>query len=112
MGEIWPIFNVPFPGIITVPRLNWCWLRVCFCSMEEQPANELLNERARRADKIVRNPEKYKICGGCESIIAEKVTICPNCHAYRFISDKNMVIVQAQALGTREPKSVVASDLD
>ena len=80
--------------------------------MEEQPTNELLNERARRADRIVRNPEKYKICGGCESIIAEKVTICPNCHAYRFITDKDKVIVQAQALATREPRSEVANDLE
>ena len=80
--------------------------------MEEPPSNELLNERSRRADKIVRNPEKYKICGGCDSIIAEKVTICPNCHAYRFITDEDRVIVQAQSLGTREPKSVIISDLD
>ncbi len=80
--------------------------------MEEPPSSELLNDRARRADKIVRNPEKYKICGGCDSIIAEKVTICPNCHAYRFISDEDMVIVQAQSLGTKEPKSVIISDLD
>ena len=80
--------------------------------MEEESPNHLLNERARRADKIVRNPEKYKICGGCESIISAKVTICPNCHAYRFISDKTMVIVQAQELGTREPRSVAFNDLD
>ena len=83
-----------------------------YCSMDHQPNNDLLNERARRADKIVRNPEKYKICGGCESIIAAKVTICPNCHAYRFITDESMVIIQAQELGTREPRSVAINDLE
>ena len=80
--------------------------------MQQQPTNHLLNERARRADKIVRNPEKYKICGGCESIIAAKVTLCPNCHAYRFITDESMVVLQAQELGTREPRSVAINDLD
>ena len=81
-------------------------------AMEDHPTNEALNERARRADKIVRNPENYKICGGCESIVAEKVTICPNCHAYRFITEEDRVILQAQELGNREPRSVVITDLD
>jgi hypothetical protein len=75
-------------------------------------ADEPLNERARRADKIVRNPGKYKICAGCESIVAGKVAICPNCHAYRFIDDENRVVAQAQELGQREARSVLAADLD
>lgn len=73
---------------------------------------EPLDERARRADKIVRNPSKYKICMGCESIVAEKVAICPNCHAYRFIVDEDRVVTQAQELGQREARSVLAADLD
>jgi len=81
-------------------------------AMEYHPSNEALNERARRADKIVRNPENYKICGGCESIVAEKVTICPNCHAYRFITEENRIIIQAQELANREPRSVAITDLD
>ena len=28
---------------------------------EEEMQNEALNERAKRADKIIRNPRKYKI---------------------------------------------------
>jgi RNA polymerase subunit RPABC4/transcription elongation factor Spt4 len=80
--------------------------------MEEESPNHLLNERARRADKIVRNPEKYKICAGCESIIAVKVSICPNCHAYRFMTERNMVILQAQQLANREPRSVAFRDMD
>jgi hypothetical protein len=80
--------------------------------MELDEKKEPLNERARRADKIVRNPAKYKICEGCESIVAEKVAICPNCHAYRFNTDEKRVIAQAQALGQREARSVLAADLD
>jgi len=80
--------------------------------MPTEPTDSSLNERARRADKIVRNPKKYKICFGCESIVAEKVTLCPNCHAYRFVVDEDRVIAQAQALGKREARSVLATDLD
>ncbi len=80
--------------------------------MEESTDGEPLNERARRADKIVRNPAKYKICAGCESIVAGKVALCPNCHAYRFIVDADRVVAQAQALGQREARSVLAADLD
>ena len=40
--------------------------------MEEEIQNEALNERAQRAHKIIRNPRKYKICAGCESIVAQK----------------------------------------
>jgi len=79
---------------------------------ETPSAGDSLNERARRADRIVRNPAKYKICAGCESIIAEKVAICPNCHAYRFVVDADRVVAQAQELGQREARSVLATDMD
>ena len=80
--------------------------------MEEEIQNEALNERAQRAHKIIRNPRKYKICYGCESIVAQKVNICPNCHAYRFVDNENLVIAQAQQLGKREAKSVLSGDFE
>ena len=80
--------------------------------MEEEIQNEALNERAQRAHKIIRNPKKYNICAGCESIVAQKVNICPNCHAYRFIDNENLVIAQAQQLGKREAKSVLSGDFE
>ncbi len=70
-----------------------------------------LLDRARRAQKIVENPDKYKICEGCESIVAVKVNICPNCHSYRFEGDELLVVRQAKALGSREQQSVVTEDL-
>jgi len=73
--------------------------------------NSALVERAKRARRIVRNPSLYKICLGCDSIVATKVNICPNCHAYRYEEGEDVVIAQAKALSTREQNSVVAEDL-
>ncbi len=70
-----------------------------------------LFDRARRAQKIVENPGKYKICEGCESIVAVKVNICPNCHSYRFEENEDCVVRQAKALGSREQQSVITEDL-
>ncbi len=74
--------------------------------------SESLHERARRADKIVRNPARYKICAGCDSIVAQKVTICPNCHSYRFEAKRECVVAQARALGQRHAQSVLLSDFE
>jgi hypothetical protein len=75
---------------------------------KEDPA---LLDRAKRARRIVRNPAQYKVCMGCDSIVAAKVNICPNCHSYRFECDEVFVIQQAQMLSQREQHSVVAEDL-
>ena len=70
-----------------------------------------LADRAKRARRIVKNPTLYKVCMGCDSIVASKVNICPNCHAYRFEIGEDFVVAQAKALSTREQNSVVAEDL-
>lgn len=70
-----------------------------------------LEQRARQADRIVRNPSKYKVCVGCESIVATKTAICPNCHGYRYEFDEQSVVAQAQLLGQRPRQSVLISDL-
>ena len=80
--------------------------------MEEEIQNEGLNERAQKAHKIIKNPRKYKICAGCESIVAQKINLCPNCHAYRFVESESMVVAQAQELGQREARSVLGSDFE
>ncbi|MEM9478274.1 MAG: hypothetical protein AAGA58_01290 [Verrucomicrobiota bacterium] len=77
-----------------------------------EPSDSSLNERARRADRIVKNPQKYKICVGCESIVASKVAICPNCHSYRFELNQESVVAQARMLGQRQAQSVLLSDLE
>ncbi|MEO0415112.1 MAG: hypothetical protein AAF226_09200 [Verrucomicrobiota bacterium] len=70
-----------------------------------------LADRAKRARRIVRNPALYKVCMGCDSIVATKVNICPNCHSYRFEADESYVVTQAKTLSSREQNSVVAEDL-
>lgn len=69
-------------------------------------------DRARQADKIVKNPANYKICEGCESIVLARAHTCPNCASYRFMSSAESVIAQARLLGRRERRSVMASDLE
>ena len=70
-----------------------------------------LNERARRALKIIATPFRYKVCAGCESIVATHVVNCPNCHGYRFSEDATKVVEQARLLASRPQQSVTATDL-
>ena len=70
-----------------------------------------LADRAKRARRIVKNPALYKVCMGCDSIVASKVNICSNFHAYRCEIGEDFVVAQAKALSTREQNSVVAEDL-
>lgn len=71
-----------------------------------------LADRAARAQKIVDAPEHYKICEGCESIVAARVATCPNCHGYRFDDDPLRVVDQAMVLASRAQQSVTAADLE
>ncbi len=69
------------------------------------------HDRARQADKIVKNPSNYKICQGCDSIVLIKTHTCPNCASYRFEEGVEEVVKQARVLGSRERRSVVPGDL-
>ena len=75
-------------------------------------ANSHLEDRARKAEKIIADPTQFKVCEGCDSIVAARVVICPNCYGYRFNEESGAVIEQAKLLGTREQTSVIAQDLD
>ena len=70
-----------------------------------------LEERPRRALKIIATPFLYKICLGCESIVSLRVNACPNCHGYRFSEDADAVVEQARLLASRPQQSVTAADL-
>ena len=70
-----------------------------------------LAERARKAEQIIANPTAFKVCEGCESIVAERVATCPNCHGYRFDDHPEAVIAQARLLGSRARTSVIEEDL-
>jgi hypothetical protein len=68
-------------------------------------------DRSRKAEKIIADPSNFKVCEGCDSIVAARVAICPNCYGYRFDEDPSMVVEHARTLGSREQRSVVADDL-
>lgn len=70
-----------------------------------------LHDRARRAAKILAQLDAYKICEGCDSIVAARVASCPSCHGYRFDADSCAVADQARALAAREQTSVTADNL-
>ncbi len=70
-----------------------------------------LDARARQAAEIVGRPQHYKICEGCDSIVARRVVVCPNCSSYRFNTGRQAIIDQARLLGSREQTGVTAEDL-
>jgi predicted Zn-ribbon and HTH transcriptional regulator len=72
---------------------------------------EKIDERARQADKIVKNPAQYKICEGCDSIVLQKAATCPNCASYRFEESIELIVKQARILGMRQRSTVLATDL-
>jgi len=74
-------------------------------------ASTPLSDRALKALKIISSPYHYKVCEGCESIVAMRVTGCPNCHGYRFDESSERVGEQARKLAGRAQTSVTAADL-
>ena len=78
----------------------------------ESEKQQIGSDRAQRAAEIARNPSKYKICHGCDSIVVASVDLCPSCHSYRFEDDPMTVVNQAKRLGRRQSRSVLASDLE
>jgi rRNA maturation endonuclease Nob1 len=70
-----------------------------------------IEKRAQQAQKIKNNPQGYKVCEGCDSIVARKAAVCPSCHSYRFDSSRRHVMEQAEILGNREQTSVTSTDM-
>lgn len=71
-----------------------------------------LADRATRAAHIIASPGVYKVCESCESIVAARAAICPNCHGYRFDLDSESVNRHARHLASRPQRSVTAGDLE
>ena len=59
--------------------------------------------RKQIAKFISEHPERYKVCCGCEAIVKEHTAVCPQCLAYRFEDDKQLVIDHARKLAKRVP---------
>ena len=84
---------------------------LCNLCKSEETESMSLSERAAKAAKIAAEPQLYKVCEGCDSIVTKRVATCPSCHGYRFTEDPAVVIEQAKILGSREQRSVVTEDL-
>ena len=65
-------------------------------------------DRKRRGQKIVANPEGYKICEGCGNILRRNVVICSSCHSYRFSFDG--IAALALLLASRPAQGVQPED--
>jgi len=70
-----------------------------------------MDKRKIAALLIFENPERYKICEGCDSILGKSVNICPNCKSYRFNEDEEDVASHAKKIGNREQTTVTEEDL-
>lgn len=70
-----------------------------------------LAERSEKAAKIIAQPGNFKVCESCDSIVAARVALCPNCNGYRFNDDADAVIAQARALASRAQTTVTHDDL-
>ena len=72
--------------------------------MTQTPSDEA--ERFHAAALITHNPEKYKVCEGCGSILANRVAICPLCSAYRFNDKPSDVVKNAWELANNPPTTI------
>jgi hypothetical protein len=61
------------------------------------------DERAKAAAAIVFEPEAYKVCDQCESILRNTAAICVICHAYRWRTDPDEICRVAMLLGSSPP---------
>ncbi|PWU07513.1 MAG: hypothetical protein C5B47_06065 [Verrucomicrobia bacterium] len=78
---------------------------------EPQHKDAHMADRAERAAKIIEQPEEYKICEGCDSILTASATTCPNCHSYRFDTDPRVVAAHARFLASRAQMSITSEDM-
>ena len=72
---------------------------------------EDITSRLAQALVILLQPEQFKICEGCDSIVTVKTVICPSCHSYRFNDDTEEVIAHTEIISRKEQCSVTKDDL-
>lgn len=78
---------------------------------ESQSQDAHMADRAQRAAKIIEQPEEYKICEGCDSILTIGAGTCPNCHSYRFDTNPEVVVAHARFLASRAQMSITCEDM-
>jgi RNA polymerase subunit RPABC4/transcription elongation factor Spt4 len=71
----------------------------------------LPQKRLEQALIILLQPEMFKICEGCDSIVTLKTVICPSCKAYKFNENLDDIIEHTKEISVREQRSVTDKDL-
>ena len=61
----------------------------------------IAEHRRENGQRIADEPEKFKICNGCQSINYATNIFCTFCHAYGFESGREAVVAMARLLGNR-----------
>ena len=69
------------------------------------------NDRMIQAVVILASPWNYKICEGCDSIVTQQTSICPNCKSYRFNEDVDILIDHVKKLVKTEQQTVTEEEL-
>jgi hypothetical protein len=70
----------------------------------EETLNEMATLRRQAVERICASPENFKVCEGCDGILARKEGTrgtCPICGAYRFDLDAERVKRNAIQVGAR-----------
>ena len=57
--------------------------------------------KRQRLGRIVDHPQNWKVCEGCESVVAKVRDFCPKCHAYRFDETAKRVKAAAKKAARR-----------
>tara|TARA_R110000772_G_scaffold250388_1_gene365036 strand:+ start:362 stop:586 length:225 start_codon:yes stop_codon:yes gene_type:complete len=68
-------------------------------------------ERLEQALIILLQPELFKICEGCDSIVTLKTVVCPSCKSYRFNDNIDAVVEHTKEISIKEQQSVTDKDL-
>jgi RNA polymerase subunit RPABC4/transcription elongation factor Spt4 len=48
--------------------------------------------------RVIENPEAFKACESCDTIVLREEHICPTCGAYRFTKSKKNIIKIAEEI--------------
>lgn len=67
--------------------------------------------RKRQARMIAERPGDFKVCVGCDGVIAMRCNICPHCHSYRYEKDAEFVADHAMKIASHPQESVTKEDL-
>lgn len=64
------------------------------------------------ATHVINKPSDFKVCEGCGRVVRQEFSICPTCHAYRFLTNEESVVERAIQLASQEQRSKTLGNFD